>query len=70
MRPSSVPRPPPPLPHRRSLPQGWFELKNNTSVYVTGLPFDTNEEEVATVFQKCGILKEGPDGLPRIKLYR
>ncbi len=50
--------------------QGWFELKNNTSVYVTGLPFDTNEKEVAAVFAKCGIIKEGPDMQPRIKLYR
>jgi hypothetical protein len=51
-------------------PQGWFELKNNTSVYVSGLPFDTNEKEVAAVFAKCGIIKEGPDLQPRIKLYR
>lgn len=50
--------------------QGWFEMKNNTSVYVTGLPFDTDEKEVAAVFSKCGILKEGPDAQPRIKLYR
>lgn len=53
-----------------SIPQGWFQLKNNTSVYVTGLPFDTNEKEIAAVFSKCGLIKEGPDLLPRIKLYR
>jgi len=50
--------------------QGWFELKNNTSVYVMGLPFDTTEGEVAAYFSKCGLIKEGPDAQPRIKLYR
>ena len=50
--------------------QGWFQLKTNTSVYVTGLPGDTTPEEVAGVFSKCGILKLGEDGQPRIKLYR
>jgi hypothetical protein len=50
--------------------QGWFDLKVNTSVYVTGLPGDTTPEEVAGVFSKCGILKLGADGQPRIKLYR
>ena len=54
----------------RQQPGGWFELKNNTSVYVTGLPFDATEEEVAAVFAKCGLLKEGPDLKPRVKLYR
>ena len=29
----------------------WFELKQNTSVYVSGLPSDVTEEEVAQV--KC-----------------
>ncbi len=48
----------------------WFELKKNTSVYVTGLPLDVTEEEVEQEFSKCGIIKEGPDGKPRIKLYR
>ena len=51
-------------------PQGWFDLKNNTSVYVNGLPFDTDEKEVVAVFSKCGLIKEGPDGQPRVKLYR
>lgn len=27
----------------------WFELKQNTSVYVSGLPSDVTEEEVAQV---------------------
>ena len=29
----------------------WFELKQNTSVYVSGLPSDVTEEEVAQVIQ-------------------
>jgi HIV Tat-specific factor 1 len=39
-------------------------------VYVTGLPRDATEAEVAAAFAKCGIIKEGPDGAPRVKLYR
>lgn len=51
-------------------PEGWFELKVNTHVYVTGLPGDTTAEEVAEVFTKCGIIKEDTDTKkPRIKLY-
>lgn len=50
---------------------GWFEMKHNTSVYVTGLPDDVTAEEVAAVFAKCGILKPGEDGVtPKIKIYR
>jgi HIV Tat-specific factor 1 len=39
-------------------------------VYVTGLPDDTDVDEVAAVFSKCGILKPDDAGRPRIKLYR
>ncbi len=42
----------------------------NTSVYVMGLPDDATEEELASVFGKCGLIKEGDDGAPRVKLYR
>ena len=28
-------------------PEGWFELKINTHVYVTGLPTDVTSEEVS-----------------------
>ncbi|GBG90294.1 hypothetical protein CBR_g50472 [Chara braunii] len=49
---------------------GWFELKVNTHVYVTGLPLDTTVDEVAEVFSKCGLIKEDPEThKPRIKLY-
>ncbi|CAI5462440.1 unnamed protein product [Closterium sp. Yama58-4] len=52
-------------------PNEWFELKVNTSVYVTGLPHDTNEDEVGEVFSKCGLIKEDLDtGKQRVKLYR
>ncbi|MCO5572273.1 hypothetical protein L7F22_026026 [Adiantum nelumboides] len=51
-------------------PEGWFELKVNTHVYVTGLPDDVTIEEVGEVFSKCGIIKEDPDTKKfKIKLY-
>jgi HIV Tat-specific factor 1 len=56
--------------HRESQ-SGWFDLKKNTSVYVTGLPGDVTAAEVAETFAKCGIIKEDPDTRqPRIKLYK
>lgn len=36
----------------------WFELKQNTSVYVSGLPSDVTEEEVAQV-RGCGCVSVG-----------
>lgn len=48
----------------------WFELKQNTSVYVSGLPSDVTEEEVAQVFSKCGVIKEDDERRPRVKVYR
>lgn len=51
-------------------PDSWFELKQNTHVYVTGLPDDVTVEEVVEVFSKCGIIKEDPESKkPRVKLY-
>ncbi|XP_021843433.1 splicing factor U2AF-associated protein 2 isoform X1 [Spinacia oleracea] len=51
-------------------PDSWFELKQNTHVYVTGLPDDVTIEEVVEVFSKCGIIKEDPESKkPRVKLY-
>lgn len=42
----------------------------NTSVYVTGIPSDATERELAAHFTKCGILLPNPQtGRPRIKLY-
>ncbi|WIA20083.1 hypothetical protein OEZ85_005943 [Tetradesmus obliquus] len=45
-------------------------LQVNTSVYVTGLPDDTDVDEVAQHFARCGIIKLDDAGQPRIKLYR
>ncbi|KAK4195667.1 putative splicing factor U2AF-associated protein 2 [Triangularia verruculosa] len=45
--------------------------KQNTAVYVTGLPADATVEEVAELFsRKCGVIAEEIDsGRPRIKMY-
>lgn len=44
--------------------------RENTNVYVTGIPADTTEEELANHFAKCGIIMPNPDtGRPRVKLY-
>jgi HIV Tat-specific factor 1 len=49
-----------------------FAAKNARCwIYITGLPADTNEEEVAQVFSKAGILDLDPETQrPKIKLYR
>ncbi|OMJ15539.1 Splicing factor U2AF-associated protein 2 [Smittium culicis] len=45
--------------------------RENTIVYVTGLPLDTTLEEVETYFKKCGtIMPDLITGAPRIKLYK
>lgn len=45
--------------------------RQNTAVYVTGLPLDATVDEVHEVFsRKCGVIAEEIDsGRPRIKLY-
>ncbi|KAF2970166.1 hypothetical protein GQX73_g3366 [Xylaria multiplex] len=45
--------------------------RQNTAIYVTGLPLDTTVDEVQEVFsRKCGVIAEEIDsGRPRIKLY-
>ncbi|KAK3336787.1 hypothetical protein B0T19DRAFT_378787 [Cercophora scortea] len=45
--------------------------KQNTAVYVTGLPLDATVDEVADLFsRKCGVIAEEIDsGRPRIKMY-
>jgi hypothetical protein len=49
-----------------------FSAKNaKLWIYVSGLPHDTDEEEVAKVFSKVGIIELDPDTQhPKIKLYR
>lgn len=41
----------------------------NTAVYVTGLPPDTEQEEIVERFSKCGVIEEDEGGDPKIKLY-
>lgn len=41
----------------------------NTAVYVSGLPSDTDPEELADRFSKCGVLEEDDQGEPKIKMY-
>lgn len=49
--------------------QKWFELKKNTSVYITGLPEDLTEHEMIETFSKCGIIKEDAvTGKPKVKV--
>ncbi len=45
--------------------------RENTAIYVTGLPLDVTIQEVHDVFsRKCGVIAEEIDsGKPRIKLY-
>ncbi|XP_042400083.1 splicing factor U2AF-associated protein 2-like isoform X2 [Zingiber officinale] len=51
-------------------PDGWFDLKVNTHIYVTGLPDDVTAAEIVEVFSKCGIIKEDPETKkPRVKIY-
>ncbi|KAK5663476.1 hypothetical protein OQA88_3906 [Cercophora sp. LCS_1] len=56
---------------RKNGPSTDREPKQNTAVYVTGLPFDVTVEEVADLFsRKCGVIAEEIDsGRPRVRLY-
>lgn len=45
--------------------------KENTAVYVTGLPADVTEEELAAYFSKCGFLAEDfATRQPKVKVYK
>jgi HIV Tat-specific factor 1 len=41
----------------------------NTAVYVTGLPLDTEADELVERFAKCGVVEEDDNGEPKVKLY-
>ncbi|KAF8973297.1 hypothetical protein BDZ97DRAFT_2070371 [Flammula alnicola] len=41
----------------------------NTAVYVTGLPPDTEQEEIVERFSKCGVIEEDEGGEPKVKMY-
>lgn len=41
----------------------------NTAVYVTGLPSDTELDEIVERFSKCGVIEEDEEGEPKVKMY-
>ncbi|KAJ7594150.1 hypothetical protein C8J56DRAFT_1002129 [Mycena floridula] len=41
----------------------------NTAVYVTGLPVDTELDELVQCFSKYGVLEEDEQGDPKVKMY-
>ncbi|RDB16776.1 Splicing factor U2AF-associated protein 2 [Hypsizygus marmoreus] len=41
----------------------------NTAVYVTGLPPDTEADELVERFSKCGVIEEDDSGEPKVKMY-
>ncbi|KAF2856313.1 hypothetical protein T440DRAFT_485424 [Plenodomus tracheiphilus IPT5] len=45
------------------------KVQENRAIYVTNLPRDTTEEELEQTFKKYGIIDQGADGHPRIKMY-
>lgn len=48
----------------------WFDNKNNTYIYITGLPCDITQQELQKYFLKCGSLKIDPQtGEDSIKIY-
>lgn len=61
-----------PATNKRKRNKPKFTAKNSRNwIYVTGLPKDTNEEEVAAYFSKVGILDLDPETQkPKVKLYR
>lgn len=38
-------------------------------MYVTGLPLDTEPDEVVERFSRCGLIEEDDQGEPKVKLY-
>ncbi|KAI8936288.1 hypothetical protein NX059_006709 [Plenodomus lindquistii] len=45
------------------------KVQENRAIYVTNLPADTTIEELEQTFKKYGIIDQGTDGKPRIKMY-
>lgn len=53
---------------KKDKPQGERKSKN-TAVYVTGLPPDTEQDEIIERFSKCGVIEEDEHGEPKVKMY-
>ncbi|PHJ17535.1 rna recognition motif-containing protein [Cystoisospora suis] len=48
----------------------WVASRKNPNIYVSGLPRDCKEEELAELFKKAGVFKIDPETLrPKIRLY-
>ncbi|KDQ57613.1 hypothetical protein JAAARDRAFT_35306 [Jaapia argillacea MUCL 33604] len=48
---------------------GGERRSKNTAVYVTGLPLDTDFDEMVERFSKCGLIEEDDKGEPKVKMY-
>ncbi|KAJ7287541.1 hypothetical protein C8J57DRAFT_1284225 [Mycena rebaudengoi] len=53
---------------KKEKPPGERKSKN-TAVYVTGLPVDTEPDELVERFSKCGVIEEDDEGEPKVKMY-
>ncbi|KAJ7262183.1 hypothetical protein B0H12DRAFT_1013023 [Mycena haematopus] len=53
---------------KKEKPPGERKSKN-TAVYVTGLPPDTEQDELVERFSKCGVVEEDDEGEPKVKMY-
>ena len=48
----------------------WYNPKFNSNVYVSGLPPDIGDEELADYFTRCGIIRLDPHtGAKKMKIY-
>lgn len=48
----------------------WQKARENPNVYVSGLPLDITQDELAEMFKRAGVLKiSAEDGKPRVRLY-
>lgn len=53
---------------KKEKPPGERKSKN-TAVYVTGLPVDTELDELVQCFSRFGVLEEDDEGEPKVKMY-